>query len=86
MHNIINEKVSVVTVFDRNRGIVIPQKIKWQGRVYSIDRIGYHHKVKEGKKLIHIFSVANDSLFFRLRFDSENLHWTLAEVSDGLAS
>lgn len=86
MQETINEKVSVITVFDRNRGIVIPQKIKWQGRVYSIDKIGYHHKVKEGKKLIHIFSVANNSLAFRLRFDSENLHWTLEEISDGLTS
>ena len=82
----INEKVSVITVYDRNKGTVVPQKVKWQGRVYDITKIGYHHKVKKGKKLLHIFSVSNDSIAFRLSFDVENLHWTLEEVSDGLVS
>lgn len=86
MNEVINEKVSVITVFDRNKGVVIPQKIKWQGRIYTIEKIGYHHKMKEGRKLLHIFSVSNSSIAFRLRFDTETLHWTLEEVSDGCAN
>ena len=86
MHGVINEKVSVVTVYDRVKGTVIPQKVKWQGRVYNITKVGYHHKVKQGKKLLHIFSVSTDSIAFRLSFDAENLHWLLEEVSDGFAS
>ena len=43
-------------------------------------------KVKQGKKLLHIFSVSNNSLAFRLELDTETLFWTLQEVSDGLAS
>ena len=86
MHEVINEKVSVITVYDRVKGTVVPQKIKWQGRVYYITKIGYHHKIKKGEKLLHIFSVSNDSIAFRLSFDVENLHWTLEEVSDGFAS
>lgn len=85
MNEIINEKISVIMIFDRNNGTIIPKKLKWQGRIYVIDKIGYHHKVREGKKLIHIFSVANKTLAFRLRFDTETLHWTLEEVSDGLS-
>jgi len=86
MNEKINEKISVVTVFDREKRTVMPQKIKWQGRIYIIDKIGYHHKVKQGKKLLHIFSVSNNSLAFRLELDTETLFWTLQEVSDGLAS
>ena len=86
MNEKINEKISVVTVFDREKRIVLPKKIKWQGRVYTIDKIGYHPKVKQGKKLLHIFSVSNNSLAFRLELDTETLFWTLQEVSDGLAS
>ncbi|KKS98173.1 MAG: hypothetical protein UV73_C0003G0115 [Candidatus Gottesmanbacteria bacterium GW2011_GWA2_43_14] len=86
MNEKINEKVSVVTVFDREKRTVTPRKIKWQGRLYTIEKIGYHHKVKQGKKLLHIFSVCNNSLAFKLEFDTETLFWTLTEVSDGLAS
>lgn len=86
MSEIINEKVSVITVYDSEKGVVIPKKIKWQNRIYTIDKIGYHHTLKEGRKLIHIFSVANASIALKLRFDSETLHWTLEEISDGIAS
>ncbi|KKR31465.1 MAG: hypothetical protein UT63_C0069G0003 [Candidatus Gottesmanbacteria bacterium GW2011_GWC2_39_8] len=85
MNETINEKISVVTVYDQVQGLVIPKKVKWQGRVYEITKIGYHHKVKEGNKLLHIFAVSNDSIAFRLRLDTDNLHWTLEEISDGLA-
>ena len=86
MNEMINEKVSVVSVYDRSAGITMPKKIKWQGRVYPIEKLGYHHKVREGRKLLHIFSVCNDALAFRLRLDTETLGWTLEEVSDGFAS
>ena len=86
MNEIINEKVAVITVFDPEKGVVIPAKIKWGRRIHSIDKVGYHHTVRCGRKLMHIFSVANDSLAFRLSLDTENLHWTLEEVSDGFAS
>lgn len=86
MQELIGEKVSVLMLYDRMSGLVMPQKLKWQGRVYAIDTIGYHHKVKEGKTLLHIFSVANKTLAFRLSFNTDNLHWTLEEVSDGLVS
>ncbi len=86
MNEIINEKVSVITVYDRSRGTVIPQKIKWQGRIYDIGKIGYHHKVKEGNKLFHIFSVCNETIAFKLRLDTDTLQWVLEEVSDGFAS
>jgi len=85
MKEIINEKVSVVTVYNRMKGLVIPCKIKWQNRIYRIKKIGFHHTIREGRKLCHIFSVTDGNLDFRLKFDSETLHWTLEEVSDGLA-
>lgn len=84
MHEIIHEQVSVITIYDRNKGLVIPRKVKWQGRVYTITTIGYHHRIKEGKKLVHVFSVANSSIAMRLLFDTENLHWMLEEISDDM--
>jgi len=86
MQEIINEKVSVIMTYNQRNGLVKPEKIKWQGRIHTIETIGYHHKFHEGKKLIHIFSVADRCLAFRLRFDSDTLHWTLEEISDGTAN
>jgi hypothetical protein len=86
MHEIIHEKVSVVSIYDRYTGMVMPKRIRWQGRLYEIEKLGYHHLVREGRKVLHIFSVASRTMFFKLRLDTENLHWMLEEVSDGIAS
>lgn len=86
MHEIINEKVSVITVYDRANSLNMPVKVKWQGKVYPIKKLGYHHKVKEGRTLMHVFSVSNDDLAFKLVLNTDNLIWTLMEISDGLAN
>jgi hypothetical protein len=69
----INEKVAVITVYKPGLGQVIPYKIRWQGRVYRITKIGFHHKVREGRTLFHIFSVASDTLAFRLKHNTLTL-------------
>lgn len=84
MQEIIKEKVSVITVYDRMKGTVLPKKVRWQGKDYVIEKLGYYHRYREGRNMIHIFSVVSKEMFFRLRLDSENLQWTLEEISDGL--
>jgi hypothetical protein len=84
MQEIIRERVSVITVYDRYTGSVMPVKVRWQGKLYYIKTLGYYHRKKEGRTLLHVFSVATSSMFFKLVCDSETLHWTLEEVSDGL--
>ena len=86
MSEIINEKISVITSFNRENSSVMPKKIRWQGRDYFIKSVSYHHLLREGKKLLHIFHVTDGVLDFRLRFDTESLHWTLEEVYDGAST
>jgi hypothetical protein len=86
MREIINEKVSVLTVYDRMKGKVFPWRLKWQGRLYTITNVGFHHTVRHGRKLLHYFSVTDGTLDFRLQCDTDTLHWTLEEVTDGLAT
>lgn len=81
----ISAPVSVKLVFDHKRGKVGPTALVWQGRVYKIVKIGLHHTYRKGRTLFHCFSVATESLFFRLVLDSDNLHWKLEEISDGMA-
>lgn len=75
--------VSVSLAFDHTKGKVFPKWIVWEGRLHSITKIGLHHTYREGRVLYHVFSVASKTLFFRLLLNTDNLFWTLEEISDG---
>lgn len=81
----IHERVSVVAVYQREKDKVVIHKLRWNGREYKITQLGYHHKVRAGRNIFHIFHVNNDAISFKLQFDTENLTWHVLEVSDGLA-
>ncbi|NTU46446.1 hypothetical protein HGA88_02370 [Candidatus Roizmanbacteria bacterium] len=85
MNEPIHEKVSVELIYDRTKGTVFPRRIRWQGRLYTMQKLGYYHKRKEGRNLLHIFDVSDGTMAFRLQCNPETLHWILEEVSDGNA-
>lgn len=74
----INEKVTVGMVNE------IPKYVLWRGRSHTVTQIGLHHLYREGKTLFHIFSVVADTMFMRLKLDTDNLTWRLEEQSDGI--
>lgn len=84
MHLKVDVPVLVIFMYDPNGAKVSPLKVRWDGRVYSITKVGLHHNFRAGKTLHHIFSVVAGEIFFRLNFNTENLSWRLEEVSDGL--
>ena len=83
MNEVIDEKVSVISKYDKTKGSFVPVKLQWQGRVRVITKIGLHYTKREGRKLLHIFSVTDTHVCYYLSLDTETLHWTLLEVSDG---
>lgn len=76
--------VSATLVFDHTKRSVFPREVIWQGRAYSVVKVGLHHTYRTGRTLYHVFSVQTPGLFLRLVFNTDNLHWTLEEISDGL--
>lgn len=86
MNELVNEKISVISSYERMTGLVMPKKLFWHERIYTIIKLGYYHKIKEGRYINHIFHVTDGNLDFRLCLNSENLHWTLEEVCDGTAA
>ena len=82
----ISVPVSVGLSFDSKTRRVTPKWLVWNGRLYPIIKIGLHHTFRQGRTLYHVFSVASKNLFFRLTLNTENLHWRLEEISDGLPS
>lgn len=85
MNERLEEKVSVITVYNSTKGTVFPWKLKWHDRLYAIDIIGYHYKVTKGAILYHFYTVSSGSTAFKLRLDTSNLHWTLEELYDATA-
>ncbi len=82
----INERVSMISSYSQEKNRFIPYKMRWRLRDYFIKHLAYHHKIREGRNLFHIFHVTDGNLDFRISFDTESLAWILEEVSDGSAS
>lgn len=83
----INEEVSVVMYYSARQRRATPHLISWSNKEYSVGKLGYHHTVKDGQTLHHIFEVLDKegTIWFRLNLDTSNLHWNLEAVSDGNA-
>lgn len=86
MREKINEEVSVVMYYSARRRQAIPHTISWQNKEYFVGTIGYHHTTRDGEVLHHIFELVDrdETMWFRLNFDTSNLHWMLEAVADGL--
>lgn len=76
----INEAVSVISVFNQEKGLVMPKKMRWNGRDYAMTTFAYHHRVHKGERLFHIFHVSDGANDYRLQLDAQTLHWMLVEV------
>jgi hypothetical protein len=85
MYETINEKVDVIAIFGQGFQDAKPFKIRWHGQDHIITKVGYKHKMREGQKIIHIFSCTDGATFFELRFDAEDLKWLIGRVWDGEA-
>lgn len=81
----IDEEASVVMYYSAAKRYACPHIISWRNRQYDVGKIGYYHKVKDGLVVHHIFELVDktNSLWFRLNFNSDNLHWVIEAISDG---
>lgn len=78
----ISEPVSVICAHNARPAFVIPQKVVWKNREYTVQKLGLHHVFREGKTLFHVFSVATETLFMRLVLNTDTLFWKLEEIGD----
>ncbi|MGA3292063.1 MAG: hypothetical protein ABSC49_02900 [Candidatus Microgenomates bacterium] len=61
-----------------------PKYVIWKGRNYTITGIGLHHHFREGSTLYHVFSVVTDTLFLKLKLNTDTLGWKLEEIENGI--
>ena len=84
MHLKVDVPVAVVFEYEPRGAKISPLRLRWDGRVYSVTKVGLHHQFRIGRTLHHIFSVVCGDTFFRLNLNTDNLSWHLEEISDGL--
>lgn len=84
----INQEVSIVMYYSAKLKQAVPHTLHWQNKDYSLGKVDYYHSYMEGRERQHIYELSDktSNLFFRLRLDSSNLHWTLEAIHDGLAT
>ena len=75
----INEPVEAGVIFQKNR--VRPVWFLWKGRKYSVQRVTFQWKEKQGEAWIHFFSVFDGAQTFELIYDSKFLQWRLGRIS-----
>lgn len=79
----INQPVEVMAACKLSGNKLIPRIMTWNNRIYKFTRLGFHHPTTQGKRMLHVFTLTDENLTFRLEFDAESLLWTLREISDG---
>lgn len=86
MREKLNQEVGVVAIYSARMRAAAPYMISVGTKDYVVGKVGYHHTLRKGETLHHIYEVVDDkeAMHFRLNFDTSNLHWTLEAVSDGL--
>jgi len=80
----LHEPISVSLTYNHKSREVRPIAVYWSGRNYPVLKVGLRHTYLRGMTRHHVFSVVSNQLFFRLNLNTDNLAWTLEEVSDGL--
>lgn len=73
----INDPIEVISKFTENK--LIPLKFLWQGREFVVQKINLSYSAWEGRSKIYYFAVSDSVNYFKLRFDTESLRWTLLE-------
>ena len=73
MAEVIDEQVSV-------NFMKVPTSLYWRGRRYMVTKVGLHHITREGRTMLHIFSVTDGTTAFKLELNTETLGWKLLEV------
>lgn len=88
MRENINELVSVVCYFNASKRSFKPYLVCWHNKDYKIGEIGYHHEIRVGVVLHHIYECVDvdRTIWFRLNFNTLTLNWRLEVTSDGFTT
>lgn len=76
----IEEPVNVWVFFKGNK--IEPWCFFWKNRKIKVDKINLVHTSKNGSNIFYHFSLSSGGNFYRLRFDTGKLRWSLEAVDE----
>ncbi|OGC51007.1 hypothetical protein A3A69_01105 [candidate division WWE3 bacterium RIFCSPLOWO2_01_FULL_37_15] len=76
--------ITAYLAYEHRKNRVFPFLLKWDGRNYKVQSLDFHYTYKNGAVLYHVFSVSTETLSFKLVLNTENLFWTVEQITDGL--
>jgi hypothetical protein len=77
MYEEINDPIQVASLF--KDGELKPLKFLWHGKEFAVKAINLAYSRFEGRAKIYYFAVSDQNNYFKLRFNSDDLVWTLLE-------
>lgn len=82
----INQPVSVLYLHNKNKRTMLPVRITWNNRMYTISKVGFHYKTVKSGDVKHFFYVTAGEIYFKISLDTKTLETVLEEAGDGLPS
>jgi hypothetical protein len=86
---LVNQEVNVTSMYFRSanpseRSLKgYPKRMEYEGREYTFVESGLRYLLKKGAQLFEVFDMTDGERAFRLKFDPEQLSWTLVGVLEG---
>ena len=78
----VNESVDVISFYDKIKRTFLPLRIKWQNRVYKLQKVSHPYTLVEKGDNIWIFNMMSKTTQFILNFNPRTLQWILKGVHD----
>lgn len=76
----IQEPVDVWVLFQKSK--IQPSVFFWHERRIKIEKINLVHTSKKGSNIFYHFSISSGGNFYKLKFDTNKMNWTLEAVDD----
>jgi hypothetical protein len=74
----VDDQIQVASLF--KNGEIRPLKFLWKGREYAVQKINLSYARFEGRAKVYFFAVSDNTHFFKLQFNSDDLTWRVLEV------
>ena len=77
-HTTVNQEVNVTGYYFRNKNFqTVPAGIEYAGRQVTFLNQSMQYLVQKGQQFIKLFDVTDGSTTYRLKYEPEQLQWTL---------
>lgn len=74
-------KVGAVFYPEQDGHGIVPKWFIWEGRRFSVDRVTFRWKVRDGRMMFYHFAVISGATLYELTYNAAELEWKLMNIS-----